>query len=113
MSACRATAALAATSSMLRLKASPVGEKPNGDSMTSAPDDTLQIVEYFNAVGQQKAYGYQPVPVMTDETRKSYQLGYQLLFPADAKANPGGVSCTKRISSLTVWSWSALKPTCS
>ena len=28
-------------------------------------------------------------------------------------ADPGGVSCTKRISSLTWWSWSALKPTCS
>ena len=28
-------------------------------------------------------------------------------------ADPGGVSCTKRISSLTRWSWSALKPTCS
>ena len=27
-------------------------------------------------------------------------------------AEPGGVSCTKRISSLTAWSWSALKPTC-
>ena len=27
--------------------------------------------------------------------------------------DPGGVSCTKRISSLTRWSWSALKPTCS
>jgi hypothetical protein len=26
------------------------------------------------------------------------------------QAEPGGVSCTKRISSLTVWSWSALKP---
>ena len=25
---------------------------------------------------------------------------------------PGGVSCTKRISSLTSWSWSALKPAC-
>jgi hypothetical protein len=29
------------------------------------------------------------------------------------QADPGGVSCTKRIPSLTVWSWSALKPTCS
>ena len=28
-------------------------------------------------------------------------------------ADPGGVSWTKRISSLTRWSWSALKPTCS
>ena len=25
-------------------------------------------------------------------------------------ADPGGVSWTKRIFSLTVWSWSALKP---
>ena len=28
-------------------------------------------------------------------------------------ADPGGVSWTKRISSLTLWSWSALKPACS
>ena len=27
------------------------------------------------------------------------------------QADPGGVSCTKRISSLTRWSWSSLKPT--
>jgi hypothetical protein len=26
------------------------------------------------------------------------------------QADPGGVSCTKRSSSLTLWSWSALKP---
>jgi len=26
------------------------------------------------------------------------------------QAEPGGVSWTKRISSLTLWSWSALKP---
>ena len=25
-------------------------------------------------------------------------------------ADPGGVSCTKRISSLTLWSWSGWKP---
>ena len=25
--------------------------------------------------------------------------------------HPGGVICTKRSSSLTLWSWSALKPT--
>jgi hypothetical protein len=29
------------------------------------------------------------------------------------QAEPGGVSWTKRSSSLTLWSWSALKPTCS
>jgi hypothetical protein len=28
-------------------------------------------------------------------------------------ADPGGVSWTNRSSSLTLWSWSALKPTCS
>ena len=28
-------------------------------------------------------------------------------------AEPGGVSCTKRIASLTTWSWSATKPACS
>lgn len=67
---------------------------PGPDSLTTTPDDALQIVEYFNAVGDQKAYGFQPVPVMTDENRKLYQKGYQLLFPADAKLNPGGVSCT-------------------
>ncbi|MBI3829957.1 MAG: c-type cytochrome [Planctomycetes bacterium] len=67
---------------------------PGPDSLTSTPDDTLQIVEYFNAIGEQKPYGFQPVPVMTAENRKTYQLGYQLLFPADAKLNPGGVSCT-------------------
>jgi hypothetical protein len=27
------------------------------------------------------------------------------------QAEPGGVSCTNRSSSLTVWSWSASKPT--
>ena len=29
------------------------------------------------------------------------------------QADPGGVSWTKRMSSLTTWSWSALKPACS
>ena len=37
LSACSAIAVLVATSSIVRLKASPVGEKPNGDSSTSAP----------------------------------------------------------------------------
>jgi len=37
LSACSAMAALVATSSMLRLKASPVCEKPKGESMTRAP----------------------------------------------------------------------------
>ena len=37
LSACSAMAVLVATSSIVRLKASPVGEKPNGDSSTSAP----------------------------------------------------------------------------
>lgn len=38
LSACRAMAALVATSSMVRLKASPVGEKPKGESSTMAPE---------------------------------------------------------------------------
>jgi hypothetical protein len=29
------------------------------------------------------------------------------------QAEPGGVSWTNRRSSLILWSWSALKPTCS
>ena len=37
LSACSATAVDVATSSIVRLKASPVGEKPNGDSSTTAP----------------------------------------------------------------------------
>ncbi len=37
LSACSSLATLVATSSMFRLKASPVGEKPKGDSNTSAP----------------------------------------------------------------------------
>ena len=37
LSACSATAVDVATSSMVRLNASPVGEKPNGDSSTTAP----------------------------------------------------------------------------
>ena len=37
LSACKATAVLVATSSIVRLKASPVGEKPKGDSSTIAP----------------------------------------------------------------------------
>ena len=37
LSACSATAVLVATSSIVRLKASPVGEKPKGDSSTIAP----------------------------------------------------------------------------
>ena len=37
LSACSAMAVLVATSSIVRLKASPVGEKPNGDSNTMAP----------------------------------------------------------------------------
>ena len=28
-------------------------------------------------------------------------------------ADPGGVSCTKRSSSLTTWSWSSTNPTLS
>ena len=37
LSACKAIAVLVATSSMVKLKASPVGEKPNGDNNTMAP----------------------------------------------------------------------------
>ena len=37
LSACSAIAVLVATSSIVRLNASPVGEKPNGDSSTIAP----------------------------------------------------------------------------
>jgi hypothetical protein len=29
------------------------------------------------------------------------------------QADPGGVICTKRMSSLILWSWSTVKPTCS
>ena len=37
LSACKAQATEVATSSMVRLKASPVGEKPKGESSTTAP----------------------------------------------------------------------------
>lgn len=42
LSARSSMATLVATSSMLRLKASPVGEKPNGDSSTSAPMSSVR-----------------------------------------------------------------------
>jgi hypothetical protein len=42
LSACSAMATLVATSSIVRLKASPVGEKPNGDSSTSAPMSSVR-----------------------------------------------------------------------
>ena len=42
LSACRAIATLVATSSIVRLKASPVGEKPNGDSSTMAPMSSVR-----------------------------------------------------------------------
>ncbi|MCW8133398.1 MAG: c-type cytochrome [Planctomycetota bacterium] len=67
---------------------------PGPDSLVKVPDDAEQIIEFFNALGDQKPYGYQPVPVMTEATRKKYLTGYHLLFPADPKTNPGGVSCT-------------------
>ena len=41
LSACSSIATLVATSSMVRLKASPVGEKPNGDSSTMAPKSSI------------------------------------------------------------------------
>ena len=44
LSACMAIATEVATSSMLRLKASPVGEKPNGDSSTSAPMSSVRLM---------------------------------------------------------------------
>lgn len=37
LSACKAVATEVATSSMVRLKASPVGEKPKGESRATAP----------------------------------------------------------------------------
>jgi hypothetical protein len=37
-------ATLVATSSMVRLKASPVGEKPNGDSSTIAPMSSVRVM---------------------------------------------------------------------
>ena len=37
LSACKAVATEVATSSMVRLKASPVGEKPKGESSSRAP----------------------------------------------------------------------------
>ena len=42
--------------------------------------------------------------------------GVHSLIPvpeAIEQADPGGVSCTKRMLSLTRWSWSALKPSLS
>jgi hypothetical protein len=44
LSACRAMATDVATSSIVRLKASPVGEKPNGDSSTSAPMSSVRVM---------------------------------------------------------------------
>ncbi len=44
LSACSAIATLVATSSMDRLKASPVGEKPNGDSSTIAPMSSVRLM---------------------------------------------------------------------
>ena len=42
LSACIAIATLVATSSIVRLKASPVGEKPKGDSSTMAPKSSVR-----------------------------------------------------------------------
>ncbi|MCY1556206.1 hypothetical protein D9M68_929370 [compost metagenome] len=42
LSACSATAMEVATSSMVRLKASPVGEKPKGESSTMAPMSSVR-----------------------------------------------------------------------
>ena len=42
LSAWSAIATLVATSSIVRLKASPVGEKPNGDSSTIAPKSSVR-----------------------------------------------------------------------
>jgi hypothetical protein len=44
LSACSAMATLVATSSIVRLKASPVGEKPNGDSSTMAPKSSVRVM---------------------------------------------------------------------
>ena len=42
LSLCSAMATEVATSSIVRLKASPVGEKPNGDSSTMAPKSSVR-----------------------------------------------------------------------
>ena len=44
LSACSAVATEVATSSMARLKASPVGEKPKGDSNTIAPMSRVRVM---------------------------------------------------------------------
>ena len=52
----------------------------------------------------------------TTSCRPCTEPGSVVMIPipmAIEHPEPGGVSCTKRISSLTRWSWSALKPTCS
>ena len=38
-------------------------------------------------------------------------VDFRIVLARDAHAEPGGVSCTKQISSLTAWSCSAMKPT--
>jgi hypothetical protein len=38
------------------------------------------------------------------------QLRQALTDGDRAAAEPGGVNCTKRMSSLTAWSWSRVKP---
>lgn len=73
----------------------PNGEPaPGPENMAGVPDDAQQIIEYFNAAGHEKPYGFQPVPVLTGENQKRYTSGYHVLFPPDPKTNPNGVSCT-------------------
>ena len=44
LSACKAVATEVATSSIAKLKASPVGEKPNGESSTMAPMSSVRVM---------------------------------------------------------------------
>jgi len=70
-----------------------VGGEPEPPVPLKVEDDALQLVNFFGALAGEKAYGYQPQPLMDAATQKSYVRGFHLLLANDPQKNPEGISC--------------------
>ena len=102
-----------ASSALLDLLHGPAVAVGVAEEHEPAPRELLDLAG-FDAVLDE--VGTRRVGVGDDELQALHEPGTVSMIPvpmAIEQADPGGVSCTKRISSLTLWSWSALKPTCS
>ncbi|MBE7462738.1 MAG: c-type cytochrome [Planctomycetes bacterium] len=68
-----------------------VSGEPYAPPIGTMGDDARELVEYFAALANEPPYGFVPVPSFTEESRKQYEKGFQLLFSTDK----GGLGCNQ------------------